>query len=124
MFEISERISQIIKNVCRDLYDREDVVRVVVLSILAGQNVFLYGPPGTGKSMISRKVSGIFESSNYYEHLMHRFCTPEELFGPVSLKQLKNDYPQLYTTYIPASSHYVSRRKLALTVGMKAAKSE
>ena len=67
MFEISERISQIIKNVCRDLYDREDVVRVVVLSILAGQNVFLYGPPGTGKSMISRKVSGIFESSNYYE---------------------------------------------------------
>ena len=104
MFEISERISQIIKNVCRDLYDREDVVRVVVLSILAGQNVFLYGPPGTGKSMISRKVSGIFESSNYYEHLMHRFCTPEELFGPVSLKQLKNDqYVRLTDGYLASA---------------------
>jgi len=37
------------------------------------------------------------------------------------LKRLKNDYPNLYTTYIPASSHYISRRKLALTVGIKAA---
>jgi len=29
--------------------------------------------------------------------------------------------PILYSTYIPASSHYVSRKKLALTVGIKAA---
>ena len=40
------------------------------------------------------------------------------------LKQLKAQYPHLYTTYIPASSHYVSRRKLALTIGMKAAHNE
>lgn len=40
------------------------------------------------------------------------------------LKQLKTRYPHLYSTYIPASSHYVSRRKLALTVGMKAANNE
>ena len=40
------------------------------------------------------------------------------------LKQLKARYPHLYTTYIPASSHYVSRRKLALTIGMKAAHHE
>ena len=84
MNELTQRVSNIIKCVCKDLYDREDVVRIVVLTILAGQNVFLFGPPGTGKSMISRKVAGIFENSKYYEHLMHRFCTPEELFGPVS----------------------------------------
>ncbi|MBR1484827.1 MAG: glycosyltransferase [Prevotella sp.] len=40
------------------------------------------------------------------------------------LKQLKAQHPRLYTTYIPASSHYVSRRKLALTIGIKAAKNE
>ena len=40
------------------------------------------------------------------------------------LTQLKAQYPQLYTTYIPASSHYVSRKKLALTLGMKAAHHE
>ncbi len=104
MNELTQRVSNIIKCVCKDLYDREDVVRIVVLTILAGQNVFLFGPPGTGKSMISRKVAGIFENSKYYEHLMHRFCTPEELFGPVSLKQLKNDqYVRLTEGYLASA---------------------
>lgn len=40
------------------------------------------------------------------------------------LNQLKDQYPHLYTTYIPSSSHYLSRRKLALTIGVKAAKNE
>lgn len=40
------------------------------------------------------------------------------------LKRLRNVYPQLYITFIPESSHYLSRRKLSLTVGVKAAKNE
>lgn len=40
------------------------------------------------------------------------------------LKQIATEHPALYTTYIPSSSHYVSRRKLALTIGIKAAKSQ
>lgn len=40
------------------------------------------------------------------------------------LKLLKNRFTNLYTTFIPESSHYLSRRKLALTVGVKAAKNE
>lgn len=37
------------------------------------------------------------------------------------LTALKADYPHLYTTFIPNSSHYLSRHKLALTLGIKAA---
>ena len=40
------------------------------------------------------------------------------------LKRLKKDFPCLYTTFIPSSSHYLSRHKLALTIGMKAAHNE
>ncbi len=40
------------------------------------------------------------------------------------LTLLKNQYSNLYTTFIPSSSHYLSRRKLALTVGVKAARHE
>jgi len=39
------------------------------------------------------------------------------------LKRMKLDYPQLYSTFIPASSHH-KRLRLALTVGAKAAKGE
>lgn len=40
------------------------------------------------------------------------------------LKRLKNRFPNLYITFVPDSSHYLSRRKLALTIGMKAAHNE
>lgn len=40
------------------------------------------------------------------------------------LNRLKHNCPHLYTTFIPESSHYLSRRKLALTLGIKAAKNE
>ena len=40
------------------------------------------------------------------------------------LSALKAQYPNLYTTFIPKESHYLSRTKLALTVGVKAAKYE
>ncbi len=40
------------------------------------------------------------------------------------LKRLKAGHDNLYTTFIPSSSHYISRKKLAMTVGMKAARHE
>jgi cellulose synthase/poly-beta-1,6-N-acetylglucosamine synthase-like glycosyltransferase len=38
------------------------------------------------------------------------------------LKLLETEHKQLYHTYIPEEAKYLSRRKLALTVGIKAAK--
>ena len=38
------------------------------------------------------------------------------------LKTFKNEYDHLYHTYIPEDVKYLSRKKLALTVGIKAAK--
>ena len=33
-------------------------------------------------------------------------------------------HPNLYTTFVPRSSRYMSRKKLAITIGVKAAKNE
>ena len=41
-----------------------------------------------------------------------------------ALKRMKMEFPHLYTTFVPDSSRYMSRRKLALTLGVKAAKHE
>ena len=40
------------------------------------------------------------------------------------LDGLKEKYPALHTTFVPGDSHSLSRRKLSLTLGMKAAKNE
>ena len=40
------------------------------------------------------------------------------------MKQLCSKYPHLYVIYLPTSSRYMSRRKLAITLGVKAAQTE
>lgn len=40
------------------------------------------------------------------------------------VKRLQNDNTNLYMTYIPESSRYMSRKKLAMTLGVKAARTE
>lgn len=40
------------------------------------------------------------------------------------LETMLRRYPNLYTTFVPDSSRYMSRKKLAVTLGVKAAKNE
>jgi MoxR-like ATPase len=88
---LKERIKKILDELKKDLYERDEIISVSLLSALAEQNIFLFGPPGTAKSLISRRLSKAFETDNYFEHLMQRFSTPEEVFGPVSISELKKD---------------------------------
>ncbi|HTP29485.1 MAG TPA: AAA family ATPase, partial [Anaeromyxobacteraceae bacterium] len=49
------------------------------------------GSPGTAKSALARTISRAFQAA-YFERLVTKFTTPEELFGPISLKALEQDH--------------------------------
>lgn len=70
--------------------ERRDVVGGSLAAILAGEHVLMLGPPGTAKSALVRAIASAF-GGVYFERLMTKFSTPEELFGPVSLKALEQD---------------------------------
>lgn len=102
---IQKRISSLIEQLCEDIHEREQIMAVCLLGAFAGHNTFLFGPPGTAKSLISRRLANAFENPQYFEYLMNRFSTPEEVFGPVSIKELKEDkYTRKINGYLPTAN--------------------
>ena len=86
------------------LLERESASRVLLLAALAGEHVLLIGPPGTAKSELARRLHRVIGSAGYFERLLTRFSTPEELFGPLSLKSLEDDrYERLTTGFLPTA---------------------
>jgi MoxR-like ATPase len=101
------RINALIVEMSKNMYEREKIIALSLLAGIAGQNTFLFGQPGTAKSLISRRIAAAFETHSYFEYLMNRFSTPEEIFGPVSIKALKEDQ------YLRKTEHYLARADFA-----------
>lgn len=104
---LQKRIEDLVASVSAGMFEREEIIAVSLLGALCGQNTFLYGPPGTAKSLISRRIACAFEQPTYFEYLMNRFSTPEEVFGPVSIKALKEDH------YIRKTDNYLPKADFA-----------
>ena len=91
------------------LVGRKDEVKAALLTLLAGENLLLVGPPGTAKSLLARRVASCLQSIDnnsdhpiYFEYLLTKFSTPEEVFGPLSISELKKDNFKRNTTgYLP-----------------------
>jgi MoxR-like ATPase len=71
--------------------ERDEVVEGALCALLARAHVLLVGPPGTAKSLLAHELCRRIEEGVYFQWLLTRFTTPEELFGAVSLKALERD---------------------------------
>ena len=110
MVVIKQKIQDLLDELNQGLVEREAAVKAILLSVLAAENMVLIGPPGTGKSMVARRVAEVFQAnqethsaSDYFEYLLTKFSTPEEIFGPLSITELKADRFKRNTTgYLPS----------------------
>lgn len=100
-----ERIKNLISSLAENLQEREDIISVALLGSLIEESIFFYGPPGTGKSLIARRISTAYHNQKYFEYLMQKFSTPDEIFGQVSISELKKDnYKRLTEGFLPTAT--------------------
>jgi MoxR-like ATPase len=67
---------------------RTEVVRLLLVCLVAGEHMLIVGPPGTAKSALLRHLSRLVDA-RFFEYLLTRFSEPSEIFGPVDIKSFR-----------------------------------
>ncbi|HKF30511.1 MAG TPA: AAA family ATPase [Candidatus Binataceae bacterium] len=99
------KLGEIRDQLNRAFLERTELIDGALAALLSHNHVLLIGPPGTAKSMLADELCARIEGANYFQWLLTRFSTPEELFGAVSLKGLEQDDYRRVTTHKLPEAH-------------------
>jgi MoxR-like ATPase len=86
--------------------DRDEVIDLIALAVVAGEHLFLFGPPGTAKSALIRQFATAVRG-RYFEYLLTRFSEPNEIFGPIDLVRLREGQVATVTTGMLPEAEFV-----------------
>ena len=91
-----DRIAALKNALGEGLYEKDEALRLALLTAIAGESIFFLGAPGCAKSMLARRIAQAFKadgdgSLQYFETLLNQFSTPEDVFGNISLKALNGE---------------------------------
>src|SRR5580658_2564010 len=85
------KLARIREELNRMFLERIDLIDGALVAMLSANHVLIIGPPGTAKSMLADELCRRIEGADYFQWLLTKFSTPEEIFGAVSLKGLEED---------------------------------
>ncbi|CAM5325442.1 AAA domain-containing protein OS=Streptomyces tendae OX=1932 GN=GUR47_23430 PE=4 SV=1 [Streptomyces tendae] len=95
--DTAERLRAIGDELSDRFYERADVVRTLLVTLLAGQHSLVLGPPGTAKSELARELTGRITGASYWEILLSKFTAPTRMFGPIDVAALaRGEYRQVF----------------------------
>ena len=85
---ISSYFQTIASTLNSQFLDKQEIIRLLNISAIAGEHMVIVGPPGTAKSAIIGMFAKLIDAT-YFEYLLTRFTEPNELFGPVDIKEFR-----------------------------------
>ncbi|MFO0671396.1 MAG: AAA family ATPase [Polyangiaceae bacterium] len=81
---LNARLAELARTLEKAFLGKEEVIRLLLISVVAGEHAVLIGPPGTAKSALIRLFARLLQA-RYFEYLLTRFTEPNEIFGPVDI---------------------------------------
>lgn len=93
---VSSRLTRVADQLDRQFLGKSEVIRLLLISIVAREHAVIIGPPGTAKSALLRSLSELLDA-RYFEYLLTRFTEPNELFGPVDIEAFRRGQYQRRT---------------------------
>lgn len=100
-----DKLKKIREELRQTFLERADLIDGALAALLSSNHVLIIGPPGTAKSMLADELCRRIEGANYFQWLLTRFTTPEEIFGAVSLKALEQDDYRRVTSHKLPEAH-------------------
>lgn len=89
------------------LVERDEEIRSLIVAILTRENLLYIGPKGTAKSMSIKMIAdALGDDVNYFEWLLTKYSTPEEVFGPIRVSKLENDIYERNTANKLPEAHF------------------
>src|ERR671918_3071368 len=99
---VLDKLKKIREELKQTFLERADLIDGALAALLSSNHVLVIGPPATAKSMLADELCRRIAGANYFQWLLTRFTTPEELFGAVSLKALEaDDYRRVTSHKLP-----------------------
>jgi len=100
-----KKLEEIRRALNSKFFERENEVEGILVALLSRQHMLMIGPAGTAKSALSFELAKIVQGTEYFQWLLTRFSTPEEVFGPLSLKDLEQGaYKRNTATKMPEAN--------------------
>lgn len=79
---------EVIEPMKRDFIGKDEVIDLLGVSLVGGENLFILGPPGTAKTALVHALSRRLHGASF-DYLLTRFTEPSELFGPFDIRKLR-----------------------------------
>jgi MoxR-like ATPase len=88
--EITSRLAtEVLEPMKRDFVGKDEIIDLLGVCLVGGENLFLFGPPGTAKTALVHNLAARLEGRTF-DYLLTRFTEPNELFGPFDIRKLRD----------------------------------
>ncbi|MBN2710979.1 MAG: AAA family ATPase, partial [Planctomycetes bacterium] len=80
---------QVLNPLKRSFVGKDEIIDLLGVCLVGGENLFLLGPPGTAKSALVHQLAKRIDGKTF-DYLLTRFTEPNEIFGPFDIRRLRD----------------------------------